>query len=482
MDCASLTSIPTLLTIRSTRGYCDRSQSTIPREEIFYSLVTACKVVGLTPFQNTKKTSIVLCIDVEPDVREVTLSGAKDWLGLEETFDFFNDLRPRLEDATGERVSYSWFLRMDPQITLAFGSPTFVTTRYGRFIESLRKVGDEIGLHVHAWRWQETNQGWITDLADQAWIDHCVISSFEAFQEAMGQTCRSVRFGDRWMNNETIRLFQKLGARFDLSVEPATIGGTTDISRGRFTGSLPDLGNVPRRPYQPSKNDFRREALMPSDDFYILPLSCPTLGRTSQQSVLATSNRKTKSNLVFEGSHDSTDCRAISGWAWCKSRPNVPINVDIYDRENLIATVTANMFRPDLLEAGKGEGYHAFEFPVLNSLKDGELHDIYVKFSGTSLNVNSTPRTIQCDQRADATVEHLTLNLSYNAAVICHALDQTLSTGGTDYLGMVVRSDTVIRSPQRSNLDAIVAHIARHPMVGQFVFESPGDVIERLGV
>lgn len=438
--------------------------------------------MGLTTFQTTNKTSVVLCIDVEPDVREVTLSGAKNWFGFEETFAYFSDLRPKLEDATGERVRYTWFLRMDPQIALAFGSSTFVTTRYGRFIESLRKAGDEIGVHVHAWRWLEAIQCWTSDLADQSWIDHCVTSSFEAFEQAMGHGCRSVRFGDRWMNNETIRLFQRLGARFDLTVEPATRGGTTDISRGRFTGSLPDLSNVPRRPYQPSKTDFRIEASMPSDDFYILPLSCPTLGRPPQQGVLGTSNRKNKSKLVFEGSHDRTDCKVISGWAWCKSQPNVPIEVDIYDRENLIATVTANMFRADLLGAGKGDGCHAFEFPVLNSLRDGEPHEIYVRISGTRLNVYSTPKTIKCDRLVDATDERLTLNLSFNSGVFCQALDQTLDHGETDYLAMVVRSDTAIGRLQRSNLDAIVAHIARHPLAGQLVFEPPGDVIERLGV
>jgi hypothetical protein len=42
------------------------------------------------------------------------------------------------------------------------------------------------------------------------------------------------------------------------------------------------------------------------------------------------------------------------GWAWDANHPNTSINVDVYDGNTLIATVAANQFRQDLLNAGIG--------------------------------------------------------------------------------------------------------------------------------
>jgi len=53
---------------------------------------------------------------------------------------------------TGSPVHFSWFLRMDPQITHTYGSPDWVVTRYPKLIEGLDAAGDELGLHVHPWR------------------------------------------------------------------------------------------------------------------------------------------------------------------------------------------------------------------------------------------------------------------------------------------------------------------------------------------
>ncbi len=62
----------------------------------------------------------------------------------------------------------------------------------------------------------------------------------------------------------------------------------------------------------------------------------------------------------FDGAHDYADCNVIYGWAWDKNRPNEPVNVDIYEGSNLLVTVPASDFRPDLLNSGKGNGYHGF--------------------------------------------------------------------------------------------------------------------------
>jgi hypothetical protein len=102
----------------------------------------------------------------------------------------------------------------------------------------------------------------------------------------------------------------------------------------------------------------------------------------------------------YQGYHDGAGCGTISGWAWDANDPNNPINVDIYDGGVLVATVPSIQFRPDLVTAGIGNGFHGFSFTVLSSMKDGQAHAITVKFPGTSTNLNNTPRTITCNGAA----------------------------------------------------------------------------------
>lgn len=99
---------------------------------------------------------------------------------------------------------------------------------------------------------------------------------------------------------------------------------------------------------------------------------------------------------AYEGYFDSSSCSAVSGWAWDAYRPNTPINVDLYDGSMYLATVPANGFRPDLLNAGKGNGYHAFAWTVPPTLRNGANHPIWAMFGGTTIALAYSPRTINC--------------------------------------------------------------------------------------
>jgi hypothetical protein len=112
--------------------------------------------------------------------------------------------------------------------------------------------------------------------------------------------------------------------------------------------------------------------------------------------IIATEEPASGANPLYEGYHDTADCTSITGWAWDANQPNTPISVQIYDGTNLLATVPADQYRPDLETAGKGNGVHGFTFTTPSSLKDGLLHTIYVKYAGTTTNLFSTPRPITC--------------------------------------------------------------------------------------
>jgi Beta-propeller repeat len=98
----------------------------------------------------------------------------------------------------------------------------------------------------------------------------------------------------------------------------------------------------------------------------------------------------------YGGSHDTASCSTITGWAWDQSNPNNTVSVDIFDGTTLLATVPANVFRGDLLNAGYGNGYHGFSYTAPNSLKDGRAHSILVRISQTTTNLTGSPKSLTC--------------------------------------------------------------------------------------
>lgn len=100
---------------------------------------------------------------------------------------------------------------MDPQITHVYGHPAWVADRYRREFDELVANGDELGLHLHPWQWDRERSAWLQNFADQSWVSHCVVTAFAAFEQAFGSSCRAFRFGDGWMNDDTMSLLRSLG-------------------------------------------------------------------------------------------------------------------------------------------------------------------------------------------------------------------------------------------------------------------------------
>jgi hypothetical protein len=247
------------------------------------------------------KIPVIVCIDVEPEAREIDPYDPADWTGFVSAYHFFSQLRPKLEGATGAPVRFSWFFRMDPQIEHTYSTSSWVVERYPEIFRGLESAGDELGLHTHAWRWDELSRRWVTDHGNQQWINHCVRISFEAFQRAMGRPCRSFRFGDHWMNNETMRLLEELGARFDLTLEPGRKAPRLRNSRQLSTGSLPDYRGVPRHPYRPSRSNFKEPGFTEEREIQVIPLSTAKPGRPTVRRLL---NIKRAAKYCLSGFRD----------------------------------------------------------------------------------------------------------------------------------------------------------------------------------
>lgn len=216
----------------------------------------------------------LVCVDVEPDTRRPQLDYGADWKGFEKALRLFEDLRCRSEVG----VLFCWFLRMDPQIELLHGSASWAVERYSAQLKSLRDAGDEVGLHTHAWR--RVDGEWISDYGDQGWVNECVHVSFDAYKSAFGRACRSFRFGDHWMNDETFNLAENLGARYNLTVEPGMLPIAVALPGETSIGRFPDYAKIPRKPYRPARENFRRSGKTRGEkDSWVIPVSTVLLPR-----------------------------------------------------------------------------------------------------------------------------------------------------------------------------------------------------------
>jgi hypothetical protein len=96
---------------------------------------------------------------------------------------------------------------------------------------------------------------------------------------------------------------------------------------------------------------------------------------------------------VNEGELENANCASVKGWAWDDAQPNAHIKVDIYNGSSKVRTITAKIFRQDLLDEGKGSGEHGFVYNFGAELRNGKSHKISVKFNGTTTQLTGSPKT-----------------------------------------------------------------------------------------
>src|SRR5262249_54485947 len=94
---------------------------------------------------------VVVCLDVEPDLRLVSGDEPTPWRGFERYVERLPQLRRRLSAITGSPAAFNWFVRMDLQIAETWGSAAWAADAYAGTLAELAREGDEIGVHVHAW-------------------------------------------------------------------------------------------------------------------------------------------------------------------------------------------------------------------------------------------------------------------------------------------------------------------------------------------
>jgi hypothetical protein len=123
----------------------------------------------------------------------------------------------------------------------------------------------------------------------------------------------------------------------------------------------------------------------------------PVAANSAPASSTAKNNSNQQAQTNFEGNVEAVNCESVVGWVWDRSRPDASLEVDIYDGETKLATLTAEAPRPDLVKANIGNGAHGFLYPIPPGLRDGKPHSIWVGVAGTDFAINKqAPKRVTC--------------------------------------------------------------------------------------
>lgn len=411
---------------------------------------------------------VLLCIDVEPDARLVDPHEQVDWLGFENAFALTERLRPLMASATGRQARLAWFVRLDPQIAHVYGYAGWAADRYRDLFDSLLAAGDEFGIHLHPWQWDGASSGWIQNFADQSWVTYCVESAFATFEQAFGTPCRAFRFGDRWMNDETMALIERLGATSDSTIEPGRVGTETPDT---YLGTFPDYRDVPSYAYRPSRQDFRSSSPEPVLNLMVIPVNSAPAGWASTPPV----GYIAATDADYEGTIDATSMLEIAGWVWDRNNPTQHVDVEITCDGELLAKVGASRHREDLFAACKGDGVHAFRLSTPKHLKDGKPHRIDVHVAGTDFRLNGAPRILEGIAEADS--DAVTLYLDHHPFTFGLLVDRVLAEPSTALLTLKVRSDFGSDLQRSSNVRRNIEHVVGHPLAHRFDFTTPSEFV-----
>lgn len=277
---------------------------------------------GIGADDGAEKIPVVLCVDVEPDEFYVARRDPAPWRGFEALHPAFRDLRAKLEARTGNEVHFTWCVRMDPQVAIAYGRPTWAAENYAKRFDEYRTAGDEIGSHCHTYRWSDSADEWIDDHADAAWVSECLEMSATGHAEAFGERARTLRFGQFWSSTPAINRAEELGYRYDLTVEPGLPANVADARKPDPTGEQPSYYRVPREPYAPSRIDFRRPAERGHRDLTVIPL---TSGYKKLGLRLSSVRQRLDrvANNGFRNRRMSTPLSMWKGWAGANSFSNM---------------------------------------------------------------------------------------------------------------------------------------------------------------
>jgi sulfatase maturation enzyme AslB (radical SAM superfamily) len=137
---------------------------------------------------------------------------------------------------------------------------------------------------------------------------------------------------------------------------------------------------------------------------YRLPIS-----RGAIESPPATADRSSYDGRVGLVGNDH-----VAGWVWNGRAPAERLEVVVRLGEADLGETSACLYRPDLADAGIGDGFHAFDIWLKRRVSDPERHAISVSVKGTQHRIPVAPGAIE-----DRTLKDYRLNVYNVATALC---------------------------------------------------------------
>ena len=87
----------------------------------------------------------------------------------------------------------------------------------------------------------------------------------------------TLRYGNRYMSQALANDAERLGFRYDLTLEPGYGGRSGELAEHRLAGCCPDYTNVPRTPYRARTGDYRSPDPARAAGMWWIPVSTAVL-------------------------------------------------------------------------------------------------------------------------------------------------------------------------------------------------------------
>src|SRR5438067_979215 len=95
---------------------------------------------------------------------------------------------------------------------------------------------------------------------------------------------------------------------------------------------------------------------------------------------------------------DYADWGGIKGWIWDPTEPDKTVTIELLDGDSILATVVAGEYRPDLIDAGIGDGRHAFTIGFTEILLPFARHVLHLRPVGSNFELPSFPLELTREQ------------------------------------------------------------------------------------
>jgi len=98
----------------------------------------------------------------------------------------------------------------------------------------------------------------------------------------------------------------------------------------------------------------------------------------------------------YTGHVDVANCSGIAGWIADTNRLNTPLVVSLWYGSAQIASVTANISRPDVGAAIGDNGVHGFTLPIPSAYLNGVANSYQIHFETSTVQVSGSPVMLTC--------------------------------------------------------------------------------------